>query len=105
MAIPNHDGRSGCAAIATSSTEPPELSELATYLKNNLPDYSIPLFIRVTEDLRLTGNMKHRKHLLREEGIDPAKCHGDKLFWLRDGTYTEFKEEDWQSIINGTVKL
>jgi acyl-CoA synthetase (AMP-forming)/AMP-acid ligase II len=105
VVVPNHDGRAGCAAIVPSSTQLPELSELATYLKENLPRYTVPLFIRVTEELRLTGNMKHRKHLLREEGIDPAKCHGDELFWLRDGTYMKFGDEDWQSIVNGTVEL
>lgn len=105
VVIPNHEGRAGCAAIVASPIEPPDLSELATYLQENLPNYAVPLFIRMTKELHLTGNMKHRKHILREEGIDKAKCHGDKLFWLRNGTYVEFEDVDWQNIINGTVEL
>ena len=105
MVLPNHDGRAGCAAIVPSVAEPPELSKLATYLNENLPSYAVPLFVRMTEELQLTGNMKHRKHVLRDEGIDKAKCHGDKLFWLQNGVYVEFKDEDCQSITDGTIKL
>src|SRR5208282_1987905 len=70
--LPNHDGRAGCAAIVLASSAAVELSGLAD-LQSILPAFATPLFIRVVEDLQLTGNMKHQKNLLREEGVDPEK--------------------------------
>ena len=75
VALPNHDGRAGCAAIEVSSSST-DFSALAEHLKQSLPSFAVPLFLRITKDLRLTGNMKHQKYEFREEGVDPLKVSG-----------------------------
>lgn len=97
VALPNHDGRAGCAAIALTSSST-DYAALAEHLNQSLPSFAVPLFLRITEDLRLTGNMKHRKYEFREEGVDPSKVREDKILWLRHGTYIEFAQEDWEGI-------
>ena len=105
--VPNHDGRAGCVAI-TLNKEPNEdlLKSLAHHTTSGLPKYAVPLFLRVTKVVRTTGNNKQQKHILRNEGIDLAKVGDeDQLYWLRDGTYVRFKEDDLKSIRAGQVKL
>jgi hypothetical protein len=36
--------------------------------------------------MQRTGNNKQQKHVLRQQGVDPAKVEGDALFWLKGGT-------------------
>jgi acyl-CoA synthetase (AMP-forming)/AMP-acid ligase II len=103
--LPNHDGRAGCAAIVLASSTTVELSGLAKDLRSTLPAFATPLFIRVVEDLQLTGNMKHQKNLLREEGVDPERTSGDKIFWLQDNKYVDFTPQDWNDIVCHRVTL
>jgi len=55
--------------------------------------------------MRLTGNMKHQKHEMREEGIDLDKCRGEKILWLKNEEYVDFTKEDWEGLKAGQVKL
>jgi acyl-CoA synthetase (AMP-forming)/AMP-acid ligase II len=102
--LPNHDGRAGCVAIAIQSGSPPDFRALANHLKLVLPRYAIPLFVRITDAMRLTGNMKHQKHEMREQGVDPEKG-SEKILWLRDGDYVDFTKDDWERLKAGHVKL
>ena len=49
--------------------------------------------------------MKHQKHQMREEGVDPDKLQSERVFWLKDGGYVEFTKEDWEGLKAGHVKL
>jgi len=49
--------------------------------------------------------MKHQKHGMREEGVDPGKCRGEKIMWLKNGDYVDFTKEDWEQMKGGQVKL
>lgn len=103
--LPNHDGRAGCAAITIHRNSPPDFCSLAQHLKAVLPRYAVPLFLRVTDSMRLTGNMKHQKHEMREEGVDPEKCQKEKILWFKNGDYVEFTKDDWEGLKAGQVKL
>ncbi|RYP24347.1 hypothetical protein DL765_000611 [Monosporascus sp. GIB2] len=106
--LPNHDGRAGAAALVLR--RPPDaevLRSLAEHARRRLPKYAVPLFLRVSEDLghAVTGTNKQQKHQLRVQGVDPAKVGGDRLFWLKDGTYAPFGQRDWDGLNAGKVKL
>ena len=102
--LPNHDGRAGCVAISFHKDKAPNFRGLAKHLKSILPRYAVPLFIRVTDSMILTGNMKHQKHGMREEGVDPEKCR-ERFMWLKNGEYVEFTKEDWENLKSGKAKL
>jgi hypothetical protein len=57
--------------------------------------------------MQLTGTNKQQKVELQREGIDPKTIEhkGDVLYWLRDGSYKRFTEEDLKRIEGGSVKL
>src|SRR5579862_1964601 len=103
--LPNHDGRAGCVALTLHPDANFDFSSLARHLLDTLPRYAVPLFIRITDGMRLTGNMKHQKHEMREEGIDPTKVKGDRILWLKNGAYVDFTKEDWDGLNAGSVKL
>jgi acyl-CoA synthetase (AMP-forming)/AMP-acid ligase II len=118
--IPNHDGRAGCAALllkkgdSEKETDGPLalphaqlLKSLADHSKKGLPAFAVPLFLRVTKALEITGTNKQQKYVLQKEGIDVEKVEqsGDVLFWLKDGTYERFTKKDLERIQGGQVRL
>ncbi|KAL8699525.1 MAG: hypothetical protein Q9201_005953 [Fulgogasparrea decipioides] len=108
--IPHHEGRAGCATIIVDDGEKvgqKVMDSLAMHVRENLPRYAVPLFLRVTTSIQATGTNKQQKHVLRTEGVDPAKIRdsGDQLFWLKEGTYRAFNGDDWKILEAGRVKL
>lgn len=119
VALPNHDGRAGCAAVVfnqqTSSgstsglaLEPSRttLDSLATHALKSLPRFAVPLFLRVMAAMPSTGNNKQQKHVLRTEGVDPEQVSkNDRLYWLQGNTYVPFGRRDWDRLKGGQVRL
>ncbi|EMC94672.1 hypothetical protein BAUCODRAFT_132516 [Baudoinia panamericana UAMH 10762] len=109
--LPNHDGRAGCAAVGFASGKALDAGlrrELASHVRNRLPRYAVPIFLRVMGDeLEVTGTLKHQKVALRNQGVDPSKVEGDELFWLPPGaeSYEPFGKQEWDRIVTGSAKL
>lgn len=106
VGLPHHDGRAGCATIVLAE-EPHDrlLSSLADHARKALPHFAVPLFLRLTKNVQMTGTYKQQKHVLRTQGVDPAKTGDDDLFWLKGGTYVKFTPKDWEELNGGRVKL
>lgn len=104
--IPHHDGRAGCVAIVLAE-EPHErlLSSLADHARKSLPRFAVPLFLRLMKDMQITGTNKQQKHVVRTQGVNPAKTGDDDLYWLKGGTYVKFSRKDWEELNGGRVRL
>lgn len=99
--IPHHEGRAGCAAMVLDRDASQTLLDgVATHAKERLPRYAVPLFLRIMSEIQATGNNKQQKHVLRAQGVEPGKVRGagDRMFWLREGTYVEFEDRDWEQL-------
>ncbi len=108
IALPNHDGRAGCAALVLHHpVSPAFLHDLHGHLEKGLPRFARPLFLRILQDTsaHTTGTNKQQKHVLREQSADPSKIGSDALFWLKDGAYVPFDLSDWAQLEAGKVKL
>ncbi|KIX00227.1 uncharacterized protein Z518_10366 [Rhinocladiella mackenziei CBS 650.93] len=113
--VPNHEGRAGCAAVLLKDVTTPEspipeslLEGLATFSRNSLPKYAVPVFLRVITTVIVTGNNKQQKHVLKLEGVDPEKITaGDRVFYLRPDAerYEAFGQREWEMVKRGRVKL
>lgn len=108
--LPHHDGRAGCAAI--SLVEGKQLDAelrraLASQVRKHLPRYAVPLFLRHSKALDVTGTMKHQKVALRNQGVDPSKTVGDEMYWLPPGSdsYQPFAKHEWEQLAGGSAKL
>ncbi|KAJ5759018.1 hypothetical protein N7520_006174 [Penicillium odoratum] len=119
VALPNHDGRAGCAALvlnqqlASGSSSGPALEpsratldSIAAQALNNLPRYAAPLFLRFTPEMQSTGNNKQQKHVLRTEGVDLSQVSkNDHLYWLQGNSYVRFEQKDWDRLNGGQARL
>ncbi|KAI4244761.1 MAG: hypothetical protein LQ352_006721 [Teloschistes flavicans] len=109
--LPHHEGRAGCATImfnGGSEADQKVLDGIAAHVRERLPRYAVPLFLRVTKSMQATGNNKQQKQFLRAEGVDPKKVRSsgaDRLFWLKEGTYRTFDDDDWSTLEAGQAKL
>ncbi len=82
VAVPDHEGRAGMAAIVMQpgwQFDPPALFALA---EERLPRYAAPLFVRIAAAAELTSTYKLRKFDLQAQGYDP-RAFDDPLF-VRD---------------------
>ena len=117
--VPGHDGRAGCAAIDVDPAKPTGIdwADLAYYTKQRLPNYAIPVFVRLVGagvGRNASHNQKQSKGPLREEGVDPALkgtkvANGDldTILWMppKRDRYIDFRTEDWRDLVNGSLKL
>ncbi|KAF9929573.1 hypothetical protein FBU30_001468 [Linnemannia zychae] len=100
--IPGHDGRAGMAAIVAKQTM--NWDQFAAYALKNLPRYSVPIFIRKTPEIEITGTFKQRKVELVNEGIDPTVIK-DEMLWLDGHSYKPFHAAEHKRVVSGQAKL
>jgi len=136
VSIPGKDGRAGMACIAindkpieqhevftgviekdeeTKRLEAEELKRLIEkidfdglikYLKQSLPVYAVPLFLRFVSEMPRTSTFKHMKVQLRDEGFNPSTIHQPMWFLdLNSMKYVPLTTEIYQQVIDGTAKV
>jgi acyl-CoA synthetase (AMP-forming)/AMP-acid ligase II len=115
--VPNTEGRAGCAAIQLaeghgSSTF--DYEALLRYLRQRLPRYAVPVFLRVVKSSIHIHNHKQNKVPLRKEGVDPRLIgtevvdgRDDLFLWLSPAanSYVPFQKEDWRSLETSQARL
>jgi fatty-acyl-CoA synthase len=70
VAIANTEGRAGMAALVTEQGI--DLAAFRKHLMSRLPAYARPLFLRIRDDIEVTGTFKYSKTDLVREGYNPA---------------------------------
>ncbi|CAM3555289.1 long-chain-acyl-CoA synthetase [Parendozoicomonas haliclonae] len=69
--VPGADGKAGMAALTLDCTIAElSLQDLTSYLRNELPVYAVPLFIRIREQQKMTSTFKYQKVELKKESFD-----------------------------------
>jgi fatty-acyl-CoA synthase len=104
--VPHADGRAGMAALCLDDGATLDGAALAAHAGARLPAYAVPLFLRIVPELETTATFKTRKHLLRDEGFDPARVK-DPLYVLLDRArgYQPLTPETWSRIQGGSARL
>jgi fatty-acyl-CoA synthase len=70
VAIPNTEGRAGMAALVIDSSF--DLVAFRKHLMTRLPAYARPMFLRVQDEIEVTGTFKYSKTELARQGYDPV---------------------------------
>ncbi len=70
VAIPTTEGRVGMATLATEHEL--DLPGFRKYLINRLPHYARPAFLRIRNEMDVTGTFKYTKSDFVRQGYDPA---------------------------------
>ncbi|KUI22733.1 long-chain-acyl-CoA synthetase [Mycobacterium sp. GA-1285] len=91
--VPGADGRAGMAAVVLKSDREFDGASLAKTVYDHLPDYAVPLFIRVVESLEHTATVKAKKVDLREQGYGSDVDDPVYVLMGRDEGYVPFYDE------------
>lgn len=103
--VPGHEGRIGMAALKLKENMDFDGKAIFQHVKSYLPSYARPRFIRIQDDLMVTGTFKQMKTKLAEEGFNPAVIR-DTLFFLEDSKgYVPMTQEIFNSITEGRLRL
>lgn len=86
--VPGADGRAGMAAVTLADgVDELDLAAFSSYVKQHLPVYARPVFVRVQPDLDVTGTFKMMKGDLKKQAYDLEQVE-DPLFVLKPGSET-----------------
>ncbi|XP_047361366.1 long-chain fatty acid transport protein 4 isoform X1 [Vespa velutina] len=98
------EGRAGMAAIC-DETNTLNLKQLSSDIKDQLPFYARPQFLRILSKVDLTSTFKLKKRDLQEEGFDPKRIQ-DKLYYFDPKLgYQVLTKEIFDEIQGGKIKL
>ncbi|MFW9821852.1 MAG: long-chain-acyl-CoA synthetase [Candidatus Thorarchaeota archaeon] len=102
--IPNHEGKAGMVAIKFDPKIGFDPSEISKFVNRVLPKYSIPIFVRVRDELEVTGSNKIRKSNLRKEGFNIMKVSEPIYVWdPSQNQYIELDTTKYQEILKGKI--
>lgn len=100
--IPNTNGRAGMAAITLeqgTQLQPDDLTGFVTCFKKHLPNYAIPVFLRIQQQVETTGTFKYQKNKLKEQAFNPESTD-ERLLVLLPGetSYVDLTAEIYNNI-------
>jgi fatty-acyl-CoA synthase len=104
VAVPGADGRAGMASLVVDSDF--NLPSLHAGVRRELAPYARPLFIRLQQEMQITGTFKHRKIDLVADGFDPTKI--PDLLYFDDPEQDAFVTLDkavYERITSGSVRI
>ncbi len=104
--VPGASGRAGMACLRLAEGASFDGRGICRMLKDQLPSYAVPLFIRIAPNLAQTGTFKYRKVDLKKEGFDPDLV--DQPLWVMQpdrAGYIPMNEAIYRKITAGTYRL
>lgn len=84
--VPGAEGRAGMAALTLAGEI--DFAAFYAHAAEGLPDYAMPVFLRIQTNTETTGTMKLKKVDLVKAGFDPAKV--DDPLLIRDDSAKTF---------------
>lgn len=102
--VRGHEGKAGMAAIYDENGTL-DINKLSVDIKEQLPAYARPQFVRILTKIDLTGTFKLKKKDLQEEGYNAEKIQ-DKLYYLDAKLgYQLLTREIYDQIQQGKIKF
>jgi len=103
--VPHHDGRAGMAALMVDNIADFDLEGLFAFLRERLPAYARPVFLRFRTHFDITGTFKPRKMDLVSEGFDPARAPDPVFVEERGVGYRQVDEAFVEAVRVGVLRL
>ncbi|MDG2416600.1 MAG: long-chain-acyl-CoA synthetase [Pelagibacterales bacterium] len=102
--VPGEDGRAGMASIVPG--EEFSINGLYEHLSQYLPKYSIPVFIRISKEIEVTGTFKYKKTDLVKDGFDPSVVK-DQMYYAStsENDYIDLDVNIFKKISDHELKL
>lgn len=101
VAVPNADGRAGMAAITLAEGAASlDLEDFSAFVRQALPAYAVPVFLRIQTAAEVTGTFKLLKGELKQQGYDLEQV-ADPLYVMKPGSDVyEPLTGDYQAILD-----
>ena len=98
------EGRAGMAALVVDDGF--DIDGFQEHVRQQLPHYSVPLFLRLQPEIEITGTFKQRKVDLVKDGFDPDKVDDPIYFYdAEKSAYVPFSSDLYKKIDAGEIKL
>jgi len=103
--LPGHEGKAGMLVLTNEELHL-SLNELLAKMKEKLPTYSIPVFVRLASKLDTTGTFKFQKTKLKKEGFNIEQI-SDPLYVLdvKSSCYRELDKKIYEDIQQCNVRF
>lgn len=103
--IPGCEGRAGMAAILDPDDKV-DVNKLLAEIRNVLPSYSIPTFVRKCQDFTTTATFKLPKVTLRNQAFDPSIIPDPIYYYdIRRGQYVKLDQQAYKQIKDGQIRF
>lgn len=109
--VPKHEGRAGFAVIDPAEEFLPKeeheklLAKLAQHVKDTLPFYAAPQFVKITRAIEAQHNHKVPKNQFKNQKLPKGEDGKDRIYWLNNGRYEELTINAWDKLMAGKYKL
>lgn len=104
--IPKHEGRAGMVAMKLKKSGKFNPKTFADFIIENLPKYSIPIFVRIQNELEFTGTHKLRKINLRKESYDINIIKDTIYLWNPiTQSYKNLGIDDYTNLLLGKMNI
>jgi len=106
VSIPNTDGKAGMAALKLDTKLDFDHDQFSRFVVENLPPYSIPVFLRMIEELEFTGTHKLRKVNFRKQGYNIEIIKDPLFYWDNSAKkYKVFDKVEYQNLLKNKLKV
>ena len=104
--VPGRDGRCGMLYVTLNEADKLDFEGLIKHMRDNLPGYAVPRFIRIGAKVDVTGTFKFQKAKLKREAYDFDTLE-DKIYLVaRDETSSQPMSDALRDQINsGEIRL
>lgn len=104
VTVASAEGRAGMAAIVADNKL--DLEALREHLIHRLPSYARPMFVRLSDEIDLTGTLKYSKTDLVRQGFDPD-ANADEIYFhcSESQQFVRLDRELYARIQAGQVRL
>ena len=101
VTVPGRDGRCGMLYLTQKEAGQLDLNGLAAHMRENLPAYAVPRFIRIGRKVDVTGTFKFQKSKLKNAAYNVDQVDDDLYLLARDAEAVEVLTADVHAKING----
>lgn len=101
--VPDADGKAGMAAVRLHDKSDFDGAAMAKHLRDSLPSYAVPLFVRLSKELEQTSTYKSRKNELRDQAFDTSKFDDPLYVLSKENGYVPFYDGAENDVVAGTV--
>jgi len=104
--IPGTEGRAGMVAIPDPERKV-DVEKLYEGLREKLPAYARPIFVRLVNKIDVTATYKLKKRDLQSEGFNPELVGKGSVHMLdsKQQCYQPLSQEQYNNIINGNLRF